>query len=157
MNSHPQLADAAIRPMIDYIFSLEKKDQRGAAPAVQSGQLKQEVSKPNPGHGAALEGVHPSFDLQDLHTTSFKPKVGGLAFMPDGKLLVTTWDAVGGVYILDNFQPDDQGDLQVKRIAAGLAEPLGLEVVDGEIYVLQKHELTHLIDLDGDEIIDYYR
>ena len=37
-----------------------------------------------------------------------------------------------------------------------MAEPLGIEVVDGEIYVLQKHELTHLKDLDGDEIIDAY-
>lgn len=157
MNPHPQLADKEIRTMLDYIFSLKKKDQRGAAPAVQSGQLKQEVSKPNPGHGAALEGVHPSFDLQDLHTTSFKPKVGGLAFMPDGKLLVTTWDAVGGVYLLDGVETGDTTKITVKRIASGLAEPLGVEVVDGEIYVLQKHELTHLVDVDGDDIVDEYR
>jgi cytochrome c len=44
----------------------------------------------------------------------------------------------------------------VKRIAAGLLEPLGLAVVDGEIYVLQKHELTRLVDEDGDEIVDRY-
>ena len=29
-----------------------------------------------------------------------------------------------------------------------------MEVVDGELFVLQKHELTQLIDHDGDDIID---
>jgi cytochrome c len=38
-----------------------------------------------------------------------------------------------------------------------LAEPLGLEVVDGDIYVLQKHELTKLVDTDGDDVIDEYQ
>ena len=38
-----------------------------------------------------------------------------------------------------------------------MAEPLGIKVVDGEIYVLQKQELTKLIDTDGDEIIDEYQ
>src|SRR5678815_148591 len=33
----------------------------------------------------------------------------------------------------------------------------GVTVVDGKIFVLQKPELTELIDLDGDEIIDEYR
>ncbi|HEY7160026.1 MAG TPA: cytochrome C, partial [Acidobacteriota bacterium] len=45
----------------------------------------------------------------------------------------------------------------VKRIASGLQEPLGIAVVNGKIFVLQKPELTELIDLDGDEIIDEYR
>jgi cytochrome c len=44
----------------------------------------------------------------------------------------------------------------VKRIAAGLLEPLGLALVGDEIYVLQKHELTRLVDADGDEVIDRY-
>ena len=43
------------------------------------------------------------------------------------------------------------------RIADGLQEPLGLKLVDDRIFVLQKQELTELIDRDGDEIIDEYR
>ena len=31
-----------------------------------------------------------------------------------------------------------------------------LTIVDGEIYVMQKQELTQLIDEDGDDIIDEY-
>ena len=34
---------------------------------------------------------------------------------------------------------------------------MGITVVNGEIYVLQKHELTKLVDVDGDEIIDEYQ
>ena len=55
------------------------------------------------------------------------------------------------------LRPGDTNKIKVKRIASGLAEPLGIEVVNGEIFVLQKQELTHLIDLDGDGIIDEYQ
>jgi cytochrome c len=71
--------------------------------------------------------------------------------------LVTTWDSVGGVYLLKGIETGDTNKITVKRIAWGLQEPLGITVVDGKIFVLQKPELTQLIDLDGDEIIDEYR
>jgi cytochrome c len=77
--------------------------------------------------------------------------------MPDGRMLVTTWDTVGGLYVLENVESGDTNKIKVKRIAAGLAEPLGITVVNGNIFVLQKQELTQLIDNDGDEIIDEYR
>src|SRR5690606_34930110 len=48
-------------------------------------------------------------------------------------------------------------DIRVTQIASGLAEPLELKVVDGRILVLQKHELTELIDHDGDLVTDEYR
>ena len=38
--------------------------------------------------------------------------------------------------------------------ADGLHEGLGLRVVDGEIYVVQRSELSKLVDLDGDKICD---
>jgi hypothetical protein len=44
-----------------------------------------------------------------------------------------------------------------KKIASGLREPMGLKVVDGMIYVSQKHELTELRDTDGDDVIDAQR
>ena len=71
--------------------------------------------------------------------------------------MVTTWDSIGGVYLLDGVETGDTNKIKVKRIASGLAEPLGIAVVNGEIFVLQKQELTQLIDLDGDEIIDEYQ
>lgn len=156
MTPHPNITDSEIREMLNYIFSLKPKEERQIT--VASVPEKQPQKSPSkPGYGAALEGVHPSFDLQTIHPSSFNPKVGGLAFLPDGRLLVTTWDKVGGVYALSGVESGDTSKIKVKRIASGLAEPLGITVVDGEIYVLQKHELTKLVDLDGDDVTDEYQ
>ncbi len=77
-------------------------------------------------------------------------------FLPDGRLVVCTWDPDGAVYILSGVQGERE-KVKVKRIAFGLAEPLGLKVVGREIYVLQKQELTQLVDRNGDDVIDEYR
>ncbi len=110
-----------------------------------------------PGDAAPLTEVHPAYDLTQARPEGFLPKVAGMDFLPDGRLVVSTWDASGAVYILENVSSGDPKKIKVKRIAAGLAEPLGLKVVDGVIYVLQKQELTKLVDTDGDDIIDEYQ
>jgi cytochrome c len=102
-----------------------------------------------------VAGVHPSFDLSQARPEVFKPMVGGIDFLDDGRMVVSTWDPEGSVYLVENFHAAP-ADINVKRIAIGLAEPLGLKVVDGEIYVLQKQELTRLVDTNGDDIIDRY-
>ncbi|CAN5468423.1 hypothetical protein BH23BAC1_BH23BAC1_23240 [soil metagenome] len=109
-----------------------------------------------PGDTYPLETVHPSFDLAQARPDDFQPKVGGMDFLSDGRMVVSTWDSLGSVYILDGVQGKDPKNIKVKRIAFGLAEPLGLKVVDDEIYVLQKQELTKLIDHNNDDIIDEY-
>lgn len=110
-----------------------------------------------PGDKTALDNVHPSYTLSQARPALFTPRVGGMDFLPDGRLVVSTWDPAGSVYILDNVQSGDPSKITEKRIAAGLAEPLGLKVVDGEIYVLQKQELTKLVDTNGDDMIDEYQ
>jgi len=157
MIPHPNLADKEIEVMLDYIFSLVPVEEvkQSEVSAVKPKKLE-EVKQLKPGHGAPLVGVHPSYNLSTIHTKDFKPRVGGLAFLPDGRLLVTTWDITGGVYLLSGVETGDSSRVTVKRIASGLAEPLGITVVDGIIYVLQKQELTKLIDEDGDEVIDTY-
>ena len=111
---------------------------------------------PIPGDGAILKAVHPSYTVTQARPNEFLPKVAGMDFLPDGRLVVSTWDAMGGVYILSNVQSGDPKKIKVKRFASGLAEPLGLKVVDGQIYVLQKQELTRLEDTDGDDVADVY-
>ena len=156
MNPHPLLADTEITTVLDYIFTLKPKTTSvETSQAPQSGKSKTRPAKP--GFGAELEAVHPSYDLTTLHNESFKPKVGAMAFLPDGRLLVTTWDTIGGVYAIEGLKANEPSKIKTKLIASGLAEPLGIEVVDGEIYVLQKQELTKLIDWDKDGIIDEYR
>lgn len=155
MNPHPDISERETREMLNYILSL-KPSETAPVNLVSETPRSEERKEMKPGFGAPLEGVHPAFDLQTIRKNNFKPRVGGLAFLPDGRLLVTTWDTMGGVYVLDNVETADTSRITVKRIASGLAEPLGIEVVDGDIYVLQKHELTRLIDHDGDDVIDEY-
>ena len=109
-----------------------------------------------PGDGTRLTGVHPSYTLSQARPDGFSPKVGGMDFLSDGRLVISTWDAEGAVYILDGVQTGEPAKITTKKIATGLAEPLGLKVVDDTIFVMQKQELTKLIDHDGDEIIDEY-
>ncbi|MBL8069132.1 MAG: DUF1080 domain-containing protein [Armatimonadetes bacterium] len=103
-----------------------------------------------------LEDVHPAYTLSQARPGWFHPRVGGIGFLPNGDMLICTWDADGAVYQLSGW---DKSPINrtVKRIASGLAEPLGLKVVDGRIYVLQKQELTELIDNDKDGQVDEYR
>lgn len=110
-----------------------------------------------PGDGAPLQAVHPAFTLAQARPGSFQPKVGGMDFLPDGRMVVSTWDSLGSIYLLSGLQGKDPEAIQVKKIAYGLAEPLGVKVVDGEIYVLQKQELTRLVDRNKDDIIDEYQ
>lgn len=118
---------------------------------------RRELVKSIPGDKNKVSGVHPAFTLSAARPAWFEPMVGGMDFFRDGRLALCTWDREGSVYILEGVLDRKPEDIAVTRIATGLGECLGLKVVDGEIYVLQKHELTHLVDQDGDQTIDVYR
>ena len=148
MTPHKELDDDEIEDMISYIFTLKPEDETNL-PANRSARRKEKVKEYI---GKPLEAVHPSYDLKTLSTAGFNPRVGGLATFDTNRLLVSTWG--GNVYLLNGV--DDASKMRVKQIASGLAEPLGIKVVDGEIYVLQKQELTRLVDLNNDDIIDKY-
>ncbi|MFT4536786.1 MAG: cytochrome c [Saprospiraceae bacterium] len=110
-----------------------------------------------PGDKSALEGVHPAFTLTQARPDDFEPKVGGIDFMSDGKMVVSTWDPNGSVYVVENHASGDPSKMTAKLIAHGLAEPLGLKVVDDRIFVMQKQEITELVDTDKDGVTDEYR
>jgi cytochrome c len=115
------------------------------------------LERGRPGDGLPLESVHPSYDLMTVRPEGFEPKVGGMDWLSDGRLVISTWDPIGCVYILDGVRGDDRSKITVKRFASGLAEPLGVCVVNDRIFVLQKQELTELIDRDKDGVADEYR
>jgi len=156
MNAHEHLSDREITTMLKYILAIDSTGE--VVMPTSTGRDRNAMDRgTKPGHGTALAAIHPSYDGQILHKNNFRPRVGAMDFTDDGRLLVTTWDQVGGVYLIDGVETGDTNQISVMRIAQGLAEPLGIKVVDGEIYVLQKQELTKLLDLDGDEIIDEYQ
>jgi hypothetical protein len=82
-------------------------------------------------------------------------EVGGLKFRPDGKLFACT--RRGEVWLISNPCADDPAKIKYKLFATGLHEPLGLLVEDNHTaYVVQRPELTRLVDSDGDDVVDQY-
>ena len=75
-------------------------------------------------------------------------EVGGMDFLPDGRLVAST--RRGQVWLIENPLAPDPRDAHFSLFAEGLQEGLGLRVVDGAIYVLQRSELSRLVDADGD-------
>ncbi len=115
------------------------------------------LTKGRPGDGQPLADAHPSFDITTIRPDAFHPRVGGIAWLADGRMAITTWDEIGAVWFVDGAQSGDAAKVKLTRFAAGLAEPLGLAVVDERIFVLQKQELTELMDTDHDGVCDRYR
>lgn len=129
---------------------------RDGATKVEAGNIFQTTAE-NPGDQSPLVDVHPSYDLTQARPDNFEPKVAGLDFLSDGRAVISTWDALGGVYLISNVASGDPKKMRAKRIASGLAEPLGLKVVNDVIYVMQKQEMTRLVDNNGDDYIDEYQ
>ncbi|MBN9121943.1 MAG: hypothetical protein J0I06_22845 [Planctomycetes bacterium] len=131
----PEIVPATIRKQLDRNFP-----PRGAVEAVAS---------------AKGEGTH-----YKMVTIPLAPdcvlEVGGLAFRPDGKLLACT--RRGEVWLIDNPTAENPADVKMTRFATGLHEALGLYVeTNNVVYVVQRAELTRLVDADGDGKADEYQ
>ncbi|MFF7534227.1 family 16 glycoside hydrolase [Streptomyces bobili] len=134
----------------------------GVVRVTAPGRKDCEASGDTPGDGLPLTSVRPDLTLTDLRPEGFQPQVSGMDWLPDGRLAISTWggsDKVAGeVYLLDHVTGATSRDqVTVKKVASGLREPMGVKYVDGALYVSQKHELTRLVDRDGDEVTDEYR
>ncbi len=100
-----------------------------------------------------------SFSIMEVTDPEQNPwdswmRFGGFDFFSDGdRAAVCTWS--GDVWTVEGIE-DDMSHLSWQRIATGLHQPLGLKIVDDEIYVIDRNQLTRLHDLNGDEEIDFY-
>lgn len=79
--------------------------------------------------------------------------VGGMDFLPNGDLAVCTWP--GEVWIVEGATGSPAA-AKYRRFARGLAEPMGLAVRDGKIYVGTKQALYRLTDTDGNGEADLF-
>ncbi|OLF19182.1 family 16 glycoside hydrolase [Actinophytocola xanthii] len=152
----PGAADFAVVPTS--VLSTDADVVRVTAP----GRKECEGSNDSPGDGLPLTSVNPNYTLTDLRPAGFEPQVSAMDWTRDGRLVIATWGGslteTGEVYILDGVTGrTDPSKVRYKKIASGLREPMGLKVVDGMIYVSQKHELTELRDINGDDVIDRQR
>ena len=81
-------------------------------------------------------------------------RIGGFDFFADGKrAAVGTWS--GDVWIVEGIT-GDLSELKWKRIATGMFQPLGVRIVDEQIYVCCRDAIVRLHDLNGDGEIDFY-
>ncbi len=81
-------------------------------------------------------------------------RLTGFDFFADGNsAAVCSWDGdvwhVAGIGSLAE-------SLEWRRIASGLFQPLGVRIVDGEIYVTCRDQIVILHDLNGDGETDFY-
>ena len=79
--------------------------------------------------------------------------ITGMDFLPNGDLAVCTWP--GEVWIIEGAQGAPAA-AKYRRFARGLAEPMGVAVRDGKIYVGTKQALYRLTDTDGNGEADLF-
>jgi len=83
-----------------------------------------------------------------------KMRLGGLDFFSDmTRAAVCTWD--GDVWIVSGIDATLQ-NLSWKRFATGLYQPLGLRIVNDQIYTVGHDQITRLHDLNRDGEADFY-
>lgn len=95
----------------------------------------------------------------------YRPKVGAVGFLPDGRLVHTSFvppsigvgqpaspDGVRDdkIYALTGVAGNDLGAVTVSEVAAGLNQPTGLCVVGADVYVCEQHKLVRLHDDNSD-------
>ncbi|HEY1065105.1 MAG TPA: heme-binding protein, partial [Pirellulales bacterium] len=93
-------------------------------------------------------------------------RLTGFDFFPDGdRLAICSWD--GDLWLVSGLSgkaeaskeaanaPSKPIQLKWRRIANGLFQPLGLKIVNDQIYVTCRDQLALLRDLNGDDEIDF--
>jgi uncharacterized cupredoxin-like copper-binding protein/glucose/arabinose dehydrogenase len=81
-------------------------------------------------------------------------EVGGMTFLPNDELAVST--RRGEVWIISNPYMKNGAVPRYRLFAQGMHEVLGLNYIRGDIYAVQRSELTRLRDLNGDGKADEY-
>ncbi len=61
----------------------------------------------------------------------------------------------GDVWLLKGLT-NQSGDIQWQRIASGLFQPLGIKIVNNDIFVVCRDQIVRLRDLNGDRETDFY-
>jgi azurin len=79
--------------------------------------------------------------------------ITGIDFFKDGSAAVCTM--TGEVWLVRGIDADLQ-HLKWKRFATGLHHALGVKIINDQVYVLGRDQITRLHDLNGDDEADFY-
>ncbi len=111
--------------------------------------LSTKGSRGRPVDGFAVETINVPFKnpWNALMFTS------GVDFFDNGDAAVCT--VHGDVWRVSGID-EDLDEVQWKRYATGLHQPLGLKIVDNKAHVIERDQITILHDLNGDNEADFY-
>lgn len=131
-------------------------------PEFPGGLDAQFVNRLNRDFGGSTRPSNPQLAAEARHyrllTLPIPPdivlEVGGLVFRPDGKLLCCT--RRGDIWLISNHDSEDLSQVTYKKFAGGLHEPLGMYLDGKDLYVVQRPELTKIVDTDGDDVADQF-
>jgi len=129
------------------------------AGAQAQGQDNNKTEK-RPGSGEPLVDVNPAYTIEQARPDDFQPNVGALCFLPNGKLAVLSFTPAnngvfreepnGTLYILDNPTSTDTSKIKVHKVTDQLYNPLGMNYVDGALYISDRDEVSKWTDTDND-------
>lgn len=100
--------------------------------------------------------------LPSVNPWNAQMRMTGLDFFSDNqRAAICTWD--GDVWIVEGIDQNpvrdsdsNSGELVWQRIASGMFQPLGLKIVDDQVFVTCRDQLVALRDLNGDNETDFY-
>jgi hypothetical protein len=98
----------------------------------------------------AIDWLMPPFD----NPWDCRMKLSGIDFLNDANRAVAC-ATDGDVWMITGLT-ENKGTLTWQRIGAGLFQPLGIKVLEEEIYVICRDQLVRLRDLNGDHETDFY-
>ena len=111
---------------------------------------------------------HAGFQLVDIPLAGFNLGITGMDFLPDGRMVITTYrgdtsKSVGGVafgrtswgqaYILSGIKGEPRSVTHT-LVADKFLDAMGVEVVDGKIYIGEINRIIKLVDADGDGVFE---
>jgi len=143
-------------------FRVEKGVTRVVAPGAKV--YKDGRENQRPGDGLPIEAAYPRFAVEKLRPEGFAPKIGGMAFLPDGRLVVSDFEPMnngvlraetnGTLYILSGVVGGTRETVKFEKLPGGYHDPCGIVCVDGDIYVSHRPGIDRLRDSDKDGVFE---
>ena len=138
------------------------RTERGVTRVVSAGTKVYKDGRENarPGDGLPIETAHPMFAVEPLRPQGFEPKIGGMAFLPDGRLVVSDFEPMnngelrekpnGTLFVLSNVVGGTPETVKFEKLPGEYHDPCGVVAVDGDIYISHRPGIDRLRDLDHD-------
>jgi hypothetical protein len=117
-----------------------------------------------PGDGLPIEAAYPRFRIEPLRPEGFAPKIGGMAFLSDGRLVVSDFEPVnngilrtetnGSLFILSNVIDGSPATVTHAKLPGSYHDPCGIVEFEGDIYISHRPGIDRVRDLDKDGVFE---